>query len=87
VGAHEVLRADNPITLTAREFDLLVHFAGNPRKVFPRDELLKQVWGYSFGDASTVTVHIRRLREKIEDDPSAPTFITTVWGHGYRWDG
>jgi DNA-binding response OmpR family regulator len=87
VGAREVRRDDEPVALTAREFELLVHFAGHPRQVFPRELLLEQVWGYSYGDASTVTVHIRRLREKIEADPSAPRYITTVWGHGYRWDG
>jgi two-component system, OmpR family, response regulator ResD len=54
--------------------------------VFRREELLEQVWGYTYGDASTVTVHIRRLREKLEDDPSAPIRITTVWGVGYRFD-
>jgi DNA-binding response OmpR family regulator len=73
-------------TLTAREFELLAFLAGRPRQVFRRDELLEHVWGYTYGDTSTVTVHIRRLREKIEDDPSAPRRITTVWGVGYRFD-
>jgi DNA-binding response OmpR family regulator len=86
-GAHEVRIAGSPITLTAREFDLLVFLATHPRTVFARDELLRTVWGYTYGDAATVTVHIRRLRQKIERDPSAPELITTVWGHGYRWDG
>ena len=73
-------------TLTAREFDLLAFLARRPRQVFRRDELLEQVWGYTYGDTSTVTVHIRRLREKIEVDPSAPRRLTTVWGVGYRFD-
>lgn len=73
-------------TLTAREFELLAFLARRPRQVFRRDELLERVWGYTYGDTSTVTVHIRRLREKIEDDPSAPRRITTVWGVGYRFD-
>jgi len=73
-------------TLTAREFELLTYLARRPRQVFRRDELLERVWGYTYGDTSTVTVHIRRLREKIEDDPSAPRRITTVWGVGYRFD-
>lgn len=73
-------------TLTAREFELLAFLARQPRQVFRRDELLERVWGYTYGDTSTVTVHIRRLREKIEDDPSAPRRIATVWGVGYRFD-
>jgi DNA-binding response OmpR family regulator len=72
--------------LTAREFELLAFLAQRPRQVFRRDELLEHVWGYTYGDTSTVTVHIRRLREKIEDDPSVPRRITTVWGVGYRFD-
>lgn len=79
------LRAE-PVALTAREFDLLVFLMRQPRKVFRREELLEQVWGYTYGDTSTVTVHMRRLREKIEDDPSAPKFLTTVWGVGYRFE-
>ena len=73
-------------TLTAREFELLAFLACHPRQVFRRDELLEHVWGYTYGDTSTVTVHIRRLREKIEDDPSVPRRIATVWGVGYRFD-
>ncbi len=75
------------VALTAREFDLLAHLCTHPGRAFRREELLETVWGYSYGDASTVTVHVRRLREKLEDDPSAPTLIATVWGVGYRWDG
>jgi DNA-binding response OmpR family regulator len=85
-ASHEVRRGGELIPLTAREFDLLRFLAQRPRHVFRREELLEQVWGYTYGDASTVTVHIRRLREKLENDPSAPTRITTVWGVGYRFD-
>ncbi|MEZ4666849.1 MAG: response regulator transcription factor [Anaerolineae bacterium] len=76
-----------PVTLTAREFDLLWLFARHPQQVFTREQLLNQVWGYEFyGDESTVTVHIRRLREKIEPDPAQPTYIQTVWGVGYKFE-
>jgi DNA-binding response OmpR family regulator len=76
-----------PVTLTAREFDLLWLFARHPRQVFTREQLLDQVWGYEFyGDESTVTVHIRRLREKLESDPANPSFIQTVWGVGYKFE-
>jgi len=77
-----------PVTLTAKEFDLLHFLMRHPRQVFSRDQLLDQVWGYDFfGDASTVTVHVRRLREKIEADPSSPRRLVTVWGVGYKFDG
>ncbi|HZR13672.1 MAG TPA: response regulator transcription factor [Acidimicrobiia bacterium] len=85
-AAHEARRGGELVALTAREFDLLCFLAQRPRRVFRREELLERVWGYTYGDTSTVTVHIRRLREKLEDDPSAPTRITTVWGVGYRFD-
>lgn len=76
-----------PVTLTAREFDLLWLFARHPQQVFTREQLLNQVWGYEFyGDESTVTVHIRRLREKIEPDPAQPAYIQTVWGVGYKFE-
>ena len=76
-----------PVALTAKEFDLLWFFASSPRQVFTRDQLLDQVWGYGFyGDPSTVTVHVRRLREKIEPDPTKPIFIHTVWGVGYKFE-
>lgn len=79
--------ADHILTLTAREFDLLWLLAQHPQQVFTRDQLLDRVWGYEFdGDDSTVTVHIRRLREKLERDPSNPIFIQTVWGVGYKFD-
>ncbi len=86
VGAHEVRLRDLEITLTAREFDLLAYLMRNPRQAFSRTALLDQVWGWSFGDTSTVTVHVRRLREKIETDPTAPRRIVTVWGVGYRYE-
>lgn len=76
-----------PVTLTAREFDLLWLFVRHPRQVFNREQLVNQVWGYEFdGDESTVTVHIRRLREKLETDPSRPSYIQTVWGVGYKFE-
>jgi len=74
-------------TLTAKEFDLLYWLARHPRQVFTRDQLLEAVWGYSeYIDPSAVTVHIRRLREKIEANPSAPQFLLTVWGVGYKFE-
>jgi DNA-binding response OmpR family regulator len=74
-------------TLTAKEFDLLHALARRPRAVFNRDQLLELVWGSAdYIDSSTVTVHIRRVRAKVEDDPSAPRFIKTVWGVGYRFE-
>lgn len=73
------------ITLTAKEFDMLYHLARHPRQVFTRDQLLESVWGLAdYIDPSTVTVHIRRLREKIESDPANPTRLLTVWGVGYK---
>ncbi|QUQ69325.1 response regulator transcription factor [Kutzneria sp. CA-103260] len=75
-----------PLALTTREFDLLVFFMVNPGQAFSRPQLLERVWGWDFGDQSTVTVHVRRLREKIEDDPANPKRIVTVWGVGYRFD-
>ncbi|GAA1527898.1 response regulator transcription factor [Actinomadura kijaniata] len=86
VVAHEAERAGRRLTLTAREFDLLAFLLRNPQQAFTRDQLLDRVWGWSFGDSSTVTVHVRRLREKIEDDPAAPRRIVTVWGVGYRYE-
>ena len=76
-----------PLSLTTREFDLLVFFMVNPGQAFSRPQLLERVWGWDFGDQSTVTVHVRRLREKIEEDPANPKRIVTVWGVGYRFDG
>ena len=84
--AREVRLRGEPVTLTVREFDLLAFLMTHPNRVFRRDELLEHVWGYTFGDTSTVTVHVRRVREKIEDDPSRPIHIKTVWGVGYRFE-
>ncbi|GAA4419829.1 hypothetical protein GCM10023169_10880 [Georgenia halophila] len=72
--------------LTGREFDLLRFLMVHPGTAFSRDDLLRLVWGWSFGDTSTVTVHVRRLREKIEADPTRPENLVTVWGVGYRWE-
>lgn len=78
---------EKPVTLTAKEFDLLYFLARHPQQVFTREQLLDGVWGYGFfGDDSTVTVHIRRLREKIEPDPARPRYVQTVWGVGYKFD-
>lgn len=85
VGAHEASLGEKPLALTAREFDLLAFLLRHPRQAFTREQLLEQVWGWTFGDSSTVTVHVRRLREKIEPDPTNPTRIQTVWGVGYRY--
>ncbi|MFE5331853.1 response regulator transcription factor [Embleya sp. NPDC056575] len=84
VRAHRVFRAGRELSLTAREFDLLCFFLAAPGRAFTREELMRRVWGWEFGDQSTVTVHVRRLREKIEDDPAAPRLLVTVWGVGYR---
>lgn len=76
---------ERAVDLTGKEFDLLLFLARHPGQVFTRAQLLDKVWGYEFyGDASTVTVHIRRLREKIEDNPAEPRFLATVWGVGYK---
>ncbi|WP_290049767.1 response regulator transcription factor [Amycolatopsis solani] len=74
------------LPLTTREFDLLAYFLANPGVAFSRADLLEKVWGWDFGDQSTVTVHVRRLREKIERDPAKPVRVATVWGVGYRYD-
>jgi DNA-binding response OmpR family regulator len=82
----EVRRAETELRLTAKEFDLLWFLARHPRQVFSRDQLMDRVWGYEAAlDTGTVTVHVRRLREKVEDDPSRPHFLQTVWGVGYRF--
>jgi len=83
----EVSIDGNNVILTAKEFDLLYHLAIHPRQVFSRDQLLESIWGLrDFIDPSTVTVHIRRLREKIEKDPTAPTHLVTSWGVGYKFE-
>ncbi|MFN0091676.1 MAG: winged helix-turn-helix domain-containing protein, partial [Acidimicrobiales bacterium] len=86
LAAHEARLRGEIVALTAREFELLAYLLRHPRQAFRREELLEAVWGYTYGDTSTVTVHVRRLREKIEDDPAAPTRIVTVWGVGYRFE-
>jgi DNA-binding response OmpR family regulator len=84
-STREVTKAGRPLVLTAKEFDLLHFLASHPRRVFSRDQLMERIWGYSAAlDTGTVTVHIRRLREKVEDDPSQPAHLQTVWGVGYR---
>lgn len=78
--------AGKAISLTAKEFDLLYFLIRHPQQVFKRVQLLDKVWGYEFyGDESTVTVHVRRLREKLEAQPSKPEYIQTVWGVGYKF--
>jgi two-component system, OmpR family, response regulator ResD len=85
-AAREVRKGDAEVRLTAREFDLLWFLASHPRRVFSRDQIMSRVWGYDDGlDTGTVTVHVRRVREKIEDDPSEPRHLETVWGIGYRF--
>jgi DNA-binding response OmpR family regulator len=87
-NTREVTVGGKPVTLTAREFDLLYYLASQPKQVFTRDQLMEAVWGYSFAaETSTVTVHMRRLREKIEPDPARPRYLLTVWGIGYRFAG
>jgi DNA-binding response OmpR family regulator len=85
-AAREVRKGDAEVRLTAREFDLLWFLASHPRRVFSRDQIMSRVWGYDDGlDTGTVTVHVRRVREKIEDHPSEPRHLETVWGIGYRF--
>jgi two-component system, OmpR family, phosphate regulon response regulator PhoB len=87
-ATRDVRRNGAPVQLTAKEFDLLWFLASHPRRVFSRDQLMDRVWGYEAAlDTGTVTVHMRRLREKIEDEPSQPQFLETVWGVGYRFTG
>src|SRR6266568_938162 len=81
----EVTKDGRLLALTAKEFDLLSFLASHPRRVFSREQLMDRLWGYSAAlDTGTVTVHVRRLREKVEDDPSRPEHLQTVWGVGYR---
>ena len=84
LAAHEVRIGGKLVQLTSREF--LVFLLRNPRQAFTREQLLSEVWGWTFGDTSTVTVHVRRLREKLESDPTLPRRIVTVWGVGYRYE-
>ncbi len=86
-NTRRVLVGERPVELTGKEFDLLCFLARHPAQVFTRAQLLDKVWGYEFyGDASTVTVHIRRLREKIEENPAEPRYLATVWGVGYKFE-
>jgi DNA-binding response OmpR family regulator len=89
VPSERVVKIDGvAVDLTAKEFDLLYFLASHPRQVFTRDQLLDRVWGTEYiADESTVTVHVRRLREKIERDPSKPEHVVTVWGVGYKFSG
>jgi len=85
-STREVTKAGAPVRLTAKEFYLLWFFASHRRRVFSRDQLMDRIWGYDAAvETGTVTVHVRRLRQKIEDDPSQPRFLETVWGVGYRF--
>lgn len=84
-AARRATKQGQELALTLREFDLLVHFLRHPGEVCSRERLMREVWGWEFGDLSTVTVHVRRLRSKIEDDPARPRLIRTVWGAGYRF--
>jgi two-component system, OmpR family, response regulator ResD len=83
--ARRATRDGAELALTLREFDLLAFFLRNPGHAFSREELMREVWGWDFGDLSTVTVHVRRLRGKVEHDPARPRLIQTVWGVGYRF--
>jgi DNA-binding response OmpR family regulator len=84
--AHEARVDGRAVAMTGREFALLQLLAEHPRQVFSRDQLFERIWG-SYGDQSTVWVHIRRIREKIEPDPAKPQHVITVWGVGYRFEG
>ena len=83
---HRVHLGGRELAVTSREFDLLSWFVAHPGQVFTRAELMSAVWGWEFGDESTVTVHVRRVREKVEADPGGPRRLVTVFGVGYRWD-
>jgi len=86
VTARRATRSGTDLALTTREFDLLAFLLSHSGEAFTREQLLGKVWGWDFGDQSTVTVHVRRLREKIETTPAKPTRLATVWGVGYRYD-
>jgi two-component system, OmpR family, response regulator ResD len=85
-AARRATKNGTELALTIREFDLLTFFLRHRGRVFSREDLMREVWGWDFGDLSTVTVHVRRLRGKVEDDPARPRLIQTVWGVGYRFD-
>ncbi|MFF5404434.1 response regulator transcription factor [Streptomyces misionensis] len=84
--ARRATKNGRELALTLREFDLLAFFLGHPGRACSREDLMREVWGWDFGDLSTVTVHVRRLRGKVEDDPARPRLIRTVWGVGYRFE-
>ncbi|MGW7364936.1 response regulator transcription factor [Streptomyces sp. NPDC054841] len=84
--ARRATKDGGELSLTLREFDLLAHLMRHRGEAIGREQLMHEVWGWEFGDLSTVTVHVRRLRGKIEDDPARPRLIQTVWGVGYRFD-
>jgi DNA-binding response OmpR family regulator len=86
VAARRVRSDGRELELTVREFDLLAFFVSHPGRAFTRAELLEHVWGWSFGDLSTITVYVRRLRDKVEQEPASPVQLQTVWGVGYRWE-
>lgn len=86
LSSRRATRAGVDLRLTAREFDLLAYLLDHPGEALGRDQLLRDVWEWDFGDKSTVTVHVRRLREKVEPDPAEPSRLVTVWGVGYRWE-
>jgi DNA-binding response OmpR family regulator len=85
-AARRAAKDGTELALTLREFDLLAFFLRHPGRAYSREDLMREVWGWDFGDLSTVTVHVRRLRGKVEDDPARPRLIQTVWGVGYRFD-
>jgi len=86
VAARRACSDGRELDLTVREFDLLAFLVCHPGRAFTRAELLEHVWGWSFGDLSTITVYVRRLRDKVEQVPAAPAQLQTVWGVGYRWE-
>ena len=85
-AARRATKHGTELALTLREFDLLAFFLRHPGRAYGREDLMREVWGWDFGDLSTVTVHVRRLRGKVEDDPARPRLIQTVWGVGYRFE-
>lgn len=85
-ATHRATRDGQELCLTLREFDLLAYFLRFPGRAHGREDLMREVWGWDFGDLSTVTVHVRRLRAKVEEDPGRPRLIQTVWGVGYRFE-
>lgn len=87
-SSYTVTYKNKKVVLAAKEFELLSFLAKNPFQVFTREQLYEKIWGYSdFGDITTVTVHIRKIREKIEENPASPVYIKTVWGVGYKFEG